>query len=154
MWLMEDPAEEKMRGALYKRKKAAVEEAFRAQDPSGEGLITQQGFEAALSSLVINLGKDTTRHIWHLYSTEGMLAPGRLPVPQKKIQGTVLACKHTQTSKCLYSTQVLEVPKYQRRIRAWVFSSIPVKSEASFSAHVPSKKDYNLFLGPWKERQR
>ena len=87
-----------MRGALYKRKKAAVEEAFRAQDPSGEGLITQQGFEAALSSLVINLGKDTTRHIWHLYSTEGMLAAGRLPV-QAFMQRFILSAPSANTAR-------------------------------------------------------
>jgi len=79
-WVNLDSAEEKMRKELYKRKKAAVEQAFHGEDPTGEGLITQQGFEAALSSLMIKLGRDATRHIWHLYSSDGMLAGGKLPV--------------------------------------------------------------------------
>ena len=79
-WFNLDPAEEKMRQRLYKNKKAAVESAFKAQDPSGEGLLTQEGFEAALGSLLIHLGKSATRHIWRIYKNEGMLAGGKLPL--------------------------------------------------------------------------
>ena len=69
-----------MRGALYRNKKAAVEEAFALQDPSGEGLLTQGGFEAALHSRGIKLGSKTTTHVWHIYGSEGMLVGGRLPI--------------------------------------------------------------------------
>jgi len=78
-WFNLDPVEEQVREKLYQHKRAAVEATLSSQEGICDGLLTQQGFGAAMAQLNL-ASEDTVRRLWQIYGAAGLLSAGRLPV--------------------------------------------------------------------------